>query len=58
MSQKNTNISLREKLNVWIESNKVQYFITTVIILNGIILGLETSASMRANYGGGVRCSR
>ena len=52
MSQQNTDSQLRRKLAAWIINQRVQYFITAVIILNGIILGLETSASVMASYGG------
>ena len=53
MTEQNTSVpvDLRAKLAAWIESDKVQYFITVVIVLNGIILGLETSASIMSSYG-------
>jgi len=51
MSQTDTNTDLRSRLAAWIDSDKVQYFITAVIIINGVILGLETSASVMASYG-------
>ncbi len=38
--------NIRNELAAWIESSRVQYFITAVIIINGIILGLETSESV------------
>lgn len=52
MSQQNSHSNLSSRLAAWITSDKVQYFITAVIIINGIILGLETSASFMASYGG------
>lgn len=42
---------LRGRLARWVESSSVQYFIAAVIILNGVILGLETSAGVMASYG-------
>ncbi len=47
----NRNTDVRSKLAAWMESSRVQYFITAVIILNGAILGLETSAAMMGSYG-------
>ena len=41
----------RQRLAAFIESQRVQYFITAVIIINGIILGLETSQSVMAACG-------
>jgi voltage-gated sodium channel len=52
---------LRQKANVapgrirlaeWIESWRMQMLITGVIVLNAIILGLETNASLMASAGG------
>ncbi len=45
-------INFRSRLAAWINSGKVQWFIISVIILNGVILGLETSATLMASYGG------
>ncbi|WP_417798268.1 ion transporter [Terasakiella pusilla] len=44
-------MSLRTSLLTWIESRNVQYFITAVIIINAITLGLETSTSLMDSYG-------
>jgi voltage-gated sodium channel len=41
----------RIKLAQWIESWRVQLFITGVIVLNAIVLGLETDAVMMAAHG-------
>jgi voltage-gated sodium channel len=44
--------SWRARLAQWIESKRVQNFIVAVILLNGLILGLETSPAMMAKAGG------
>jgi voltage-gated sodium channel len=41
----------RLRLAHWIESRRTQTFITGVIVLNAIVLGLETDPSLRAAYG-------
>jgi voltage-gated sodium channel len=41
----------RERIGAWIESSPVQRFIITVIIVNAVTLGLETSASLMADWG-------
>lgn len=41
-----------KKLQALLESNRFQHFIITVIILNAITLGLETSATAMATAGG------
>lgn len=41
----------RDSLATWIESSSMQYFITAVIIINGVILGLETSDRVMESYG-------
>ncbi|HKK17148.1 MAG TPA: ion transporter [Opitutales bacterium] len=41
----------RLRLAKWVESSPVQKFIIAVILLNGIILGLETSPSVMARFG-------
>lgn len=51
--QENGNVpNARANLAAWIDSPRVQYFITAVIILNGIILGLETSSRIMDACGG------
>jgi voltage-gated sodium channel len=42
----------RLRLAKWVESSPVQNFIIAVILLNGLVLGLETSSSMMAQFGG------
>ena len=42
----------RARLARWVESGPVQKFIIGVILLNGLILGLETSSSMMESFGG------
>lgn len=41
----------RTRIATWIESRKIQYFITGVIILNAITLGMETSDAIMAEIG-------
>jgi voltage-gated sodium channel len=43
--------SRRVKLAQWVESKRVQTFVIAVIILNAIILGLETDAAIMARFG-------
>jgi voltage-gated sodium channel len=42
----------RERIGAWIESAPVQRFIIAVIVINAVTLGLETSASLMARWGG------
>jgi voltage-gated sodium channel len=42
---------MRETVLNWVESKRVQYFITAVIIFNAITLGMETSDYLMAQYG-------
>jgi voltage-gated sodium channel len=42
----------RQSLARWVESNAVQKFIISVILLNGLILGLETSPAFMDRIGG------
>ncbi len=44
-------LSLRERAGEWIESQSVQYFIIGLIVINAVILGLQTSPSMMAQMG-------
>ncbi|MDV7338502.1 ion transporter [Terasakiella sp. A23] len=44
-------MDLRTKVANWIEGPKVQHFITAVIIINAITLGLETDAGIMAEFG-------
>jgi voltage-gated sodium channel len=45
----------RARIGAWIESAPVQRFIIAVIIVNAITLGLETSATLMASWGGLLR---
>ncbi|NVK17877.1 MAG: ion transporter [Methylocystaceae bacterium] len=45
-------MTFRHKVRDLIEGRRAQNFITTVIILNAITLGMETSADLMATYGG------
>ena len=46
-----TSINIRERIGNFIEGTYAQRFITTLIVLNAISLGLETSASIVAEIG-------
>jgi voltage-gated sodium channel len=46
-----TSASLRTRLGAWIESPRVQRTIVALIVVNAIILGLETSSGITARYG-------
>jgi voltage-gated sodium channel len=41
----------RERIGAWIESNPIQRFIITLIVLNAVTLGLETSQPLLARHG-------
>ncbi len=41
----------RKKLAAWVESDFIQYLVIAVILLNAVILGLETSPSVMNDYG-------
>ena len=43
---------LQNTVAVWIENSRVQVAVTVLIIINAIILGLETDAAIMASYGG------
>ncbi|HSO81897.1 ion transporter [Thiocapsa sp.] len=45
-------MSSREKVGAWIESTRIQRIIIALILINAVTLGLETSSSMMASYGG------
>lgn len=49
--EKNDVSSLRIRLAVWIESKRIQAIIIGVILLNALILGLETSEAAMNSYG-------
>jgi voltage-gated sodium channel len=42
----------RKRLAAKVESNRAQHFVTAVILVNAVILGLETSAAVMAAWGG------
>ncbi|MDO9466621.1 MAG: ion transporter, partial [Thiobacillus sp.] len=44
-------LSLRQTLGAWVESNWVQNFIIGLIVINAIILGMETSPTIMAHIG-------
>lgn len=43
--------SLRQTLGAWVESKRVQSFIIGLIVINAIILGMETSPTIMAHIG-------
>lgn len=45
----------RLNLAAWIDSPRVQRFVVAVILINAIILGLETSSDAMARWGGALR---
>lgn len=42
---------IRKELSIWLERAPVQRFIIALIVLNGAILGIQTSASLTAYFG-------
>ncbi|MEZ7846541.1 MAG: ion transporter [Rhodospirillales bacterium] len=44
-------MSMRDRIGIFIESDKVQISITGLILINAIVLGLETSPSVVLSYG-------
>ena len=44
-------LSLRERAGQWIESSPVQKFIIGLIVINAVILGLQTSPALEAGIG-------
>jgi voltage-gated sodium channel len=50
-----TKDTLRTRAASWIESAKAQYFIVTLIVINAIVLGLETDAQIMSVHGGWLR---
>ncbi|PZR53402.1 ion transporter [Xylanimonas oleitrophica] len=47
--------SWRSRLGDWVESTQVQRVVITVILVNAVVLGLETSAGLMAAAGGVLR---
>jgi voltage-gated sodium channel len=46
-----TSATLRARIGAWIESSRVQRTIIALILVNAVILGLETSAEVTARFG-------
>ena len=44
-------MNTRQRVGAWVESSSTQRIIITVIVLNAIVLGLETSPRLMDNYG-------
>ena len=42
---------MQQKIRIWVESRGFEYLIVSVIILNAIILGLETDTAIMSNWG-------
>lgn len=51
VSESNENTSLRLRLGKWIAQPRIEKFLIALILINAIILGLETFPSMMAQYG-------
>lgn len=49
LERKNVSTT-RQKLAAWIESRRVQTFVIIAILLNAIVLGMETSPSIMASF--------
>lgn len=45
-------VSLRQRIGAWLETPRVQRFLIALILINAVILGLETSRSLMADWGG------
>jgi voltage-gated sodium channel len=46
-----TSATLRTRMGAWIESSRVQRTIIALILVNAVILGLETSAGITSRFG-------
>ena len=44
-------MTIRERIGAFVEAPRIQRFITALIVLNAISLGLETSPEVRAGMG-------
>ncbi len=51
----NLNRPWRQRLADWLDRSAVQYLITTLILINAVILGLETSPTAMQLWGGGLK---
>ncbi|MEC7120869.1 MAG: ion transporter [Pseudomonadota bacterium] len=49
--QTSTAVTWRQQLGRWVESTPVRHSITALIVLNAIVLGLETSVTIRDQFG-------
>ncbi len=49
-----TQITLRQRLRELLETRRFEHTITAVIVVNAIALGLETSPTMMARFGGAI----
>ena len=47
--------TLRSRVGAWIESDRSQYAIIVLILVSAVVLGLETSPSIMAEYGAELR---
>ena len=47
-------MGLRQKIDAWITSAPIQKFITGVILVNAVLLGLDTSEAIMSRFGGFV----
>lgn len=45
-------MGMRERLGAWVESKRIQGLVIGFILLNAVTLGLETSESVMADFGG------
>jgi len=50
-----TEPSLRQRAGVWIESKPVQHFIVSLIVINAVVLGLETAPAVTRTYGDALK---
>ena len=46
--------NFREDLSAWLERSSVQGFFITLIVINGVILGIQTSAALTDYFGNGL----
>ncbi|MDO5053497.1 MAG: ion transporter [Pseudoclavibacter sp.] len=52
MTETDQRPSLRRRASEWIESDPVQRFVIAVILLNAVVLGMQTSPALHASIGG------
>jgi len=46
--------NFREDLSAWLDRSSVQGFIIALIVINGVILGIQTSAALTDYFGNGL----